>query len=76
MNVKDNWISFIHELQNRHLCCIGTGDGKATFVEDTWERPEGGGGKTRVIANGNVIEKGGVNTSIVFGDVTDAMRTN
>lgn len=45
------------------------------FIEDQWERPEGGGGKTRVITNGNVFEKGGVNTSIVFGEVTDAMRS-
>lgn len=69
------WISFIHDLQNRICAALEQSDGKATFVEDTWERPEGGGGKTRVIANGNVFEKGGVNTSIVFGDVTDAMRS-
>jgi coproporphyrinogen III oxidase len=75
MDVKETWISFIHDLQNRICAALEQSDGKATFVEDAWERPEGGGGKTRVIANGNVIEKGGVNTSIVFGDVTDAMRT-
>jgi len=75
MNVKENWISFIHDLQNRICSALEEVDGKATFFEDTWERPEGGGGKTRVIANGNVFEKAGVNTSIVFGDVTDAMRT-
>jgi coproporphyrinogen III oxidase len=50
-------------------------DGKAKFIEDEWERTEGGGGKTRVIANGNVFEKGGVNTSVVFGNVTEAMRS-
>ncbi|KAG1652339.1 Uroporphyrinogen decarboxylase [Nymphon striatum] len=38
-------------------------DGKATFAEDIWKRPEGGGGRTRVIENGNVFEKGGVNIS-------------
>jgi coproporphyrinogen III oxidase len=38
--------------------------------------PEGGGGKTRVITNGNVFEKGGVNTSVVYGKVTEAMRTH
>jgi coproporphyrinogen III oxidase len=75
MDVKETWISFIHDLQNRICSALEQSDGKATFVEDAWERPEGGGGKTRVIANGNVFEKGGVNTSIVFGDVTDAMRT-
>jgi coproporphyrinogen III oxidase len=72
---KDQFIVYIHDLQNRICAALETADGKARFVEDQWERPEGGGGKTRVIANGNVIEKGGVNTSVVFGEVTDAMRT-
>ena len=75
MNVKQTWIAFIHDLQNRICAALEQCDGKAVFVEDEWQRAEGGGGKTRVIANGNVFEKGGVNTSIVFGDVTDAMRT-
>ncbi|TAL44112.1 MAG: oxygen-dependent coproporphyrinogen oxidase [Chitinophagaceae bacterium] len=75
MSIKDNWIQHIHDLQNRICSALEQVDGKAIFVEDAWERPEGGGGKTRVIANGNVIEKGGVNTSVVFGDVTDTMKT-
>ncbi|UEG48978.1 oxygen-dependent coproporphyrinogen oxidase [Ferruginibacter lapsinanis] len=75
MDFKDQWISFIHQLQNDICAALEKSDGKATFIEDAWERPEGGGGKTRVISNGNVIEKGGVNTSVVFGDVTDLMRT-
>ncbi|WP_046368641.1 oxygen-dependent coproporphyrinogen oxidase [Flavihumibacter petaseus] len=68
------WADYIHDLQNRICVALETIDGKATFHEDAWERPEGGGGKTRVIANGAVFEKGGVNTSVVFGKVTDAMR--
>lgn len=75
MNIKENWIAYIHDLQNRICSALEETDGKAKFMEDAWERPEGGGGKTRVIANGYVFEKGGVNTSVVFGDVTDAMRT-
>ncbi len=74
MTIKENWISYIQDLQNRICIALEKSDGKAAFVEDLWERPEGGGGKTRVICNGNVFEKGGVNTSVVFGDVTDAMR--
>ncbi|MBQ4800811.1 oxygen-dependent coproporphyrinogen oxidase [Pseudoalteromonas sp. MMG006] len=42
-------------------------DGSAKFVEDSWQRTEGGGGRTRVTTNGNVIEQGGVNYSHVFG---------
>jgi len=68
-------VHFIHTLQNDICSALEACDGKATFTEDAWQRPEGGGGKTRVIANGNVFEKGGVNTSVVHGAVTDAMRT-
>jgi coproporphyrinogen III oxidase len=75
MEVKQAWIEFIHQLQDDICAALEVSDGKAKFIEDAWERPEGGGGKTRVIANGNVFEKGGVNTSIVFGDVTDLMRS-
>jgi coproporphyrinogen III oxidase len=75
MNVKQNWIDYIHSLQNTICAALEAADGKATFVEDQWKRAEGGGGKTRVIANGNVFEKGGVNTSVVFGNVTAAMKT-
>jgi coproporphyrinogen III oxidase len=75
MNIKEDWITFIHDLQNRICAALERSDGAATFVEDAWQRPEGGGGKTRVIANGAVFEKGGVNTSVVYGAVTDAMRT-
>jgi coproporphyrinogen III oxidase len=75
MEIKQAWIEYIHDLQDRICVALEEADGKAKFVEDKWERPEGGGGRTRVIANGDVFEKGGVNTSVVFGEVTDAMRT-
>lgn len=71
---KHQWISFIHRLQDSICAALEQEDGKAHFMEDKWERPEGGGGKTRVIANGNVFEKGGVNTSVVHGKVSDIMR--
>ena len=74
MSIKENWIEFIAGLQNRICKATELCDGKAKFTEDNWKRAEGGGGSTRVIENGNVFEKGGVNTSVVFGDVTDAMK--
>ncbi len=67
MSIKDQFISYIHELQDSICSGLEQADGKAIFMEDIWERTGGGGGKTRVISNGNVIEKGGVNTSVVFG---------
>ncbi len=75
MDTKELWIEIIHNMQNKICNALELCDGKATFVEDKWERPEGGGGKTRVITKGNVFEKAGVNTSIVFGEVTEAMKT-
>jgi len=51
-------------------------DGAADFTEENWDRGEQlGGGRTRVITNGNVIEKGGVNFSHVFGDTLPASAT-
>jgi coproporphyrinogen III oxidase len=75
MNIREHWIAYIGQLQNTICLALEQADGEATFIEDKWERPEGGGGKTRVIANGKVFEKGGVNTSVVYGDVTDTMRS-
>lgn len=42
-------------------------DGQSQFVQDTWERPAGGGGRTRTFKDGDLIEKGGVNFSAVHG---------
>jgi len=75
MKSKETWIQMIHALQDQICKALEELDGKAVFMEDAWVRAEGGGGKTRVIANGNVFEKGGVNTSIVFGDVTPALQS-
>ncbi|HEX6332671.1 MAG TPA: oxygen-dependent coproporphyrinogen oxidase [Flavisolibacter sp.] len=75
MNIKESWIQFIEGLQDQICDLLERADGLARFREDTWTRPEGGGGKTRVIANGRVFEKGGVNTSVVYGPVTDVMRS-
>ena len=62
--VKD----YLLDLQDRICEALGAEDGSATFREDSWEREQGGGGRSRVLENGAVIEKGGVNFSHVFGD--------
>ncbi|MFD1216732.1 oxygen-dependent coproporphyrinogen oxidase [Microbulbifer celer] len=61
--VKD----YLLTLQDRICAEVSAIDG-TKFVEDAWDREGGGGGRTRVLENGNVIEKGGVNFSHVYGD--------
>ncbi len=72
--MKDQWINMIHGLQDLICTALEKADGKAVFREDRWQREGGGGGITRVISDGDLFEKGGVNTSVVFGTVTGAMR--
>jgi len=60
--------SYLLSLQDGICDALAEEDGVAGFVTDTWERPEGGGGRSRVLAEGAVIEKGGVNFSHVMGD--------
>ncbi|OIQ23682.1 oxygen-dependent coproporphyrinogen oxidase [Lacinutrix sp. MedPE-SW] len=72
--MKDKFFKYIHELQDTITAAFEAIDGKAKFQEDIWKRPEGGGGRTRVIENGNVIEKGGVNISGVHGKLPDSMQ--
>jgi coproporphyrinogen III oxidase len=71
---RESWISFIHDLQNQICKDLEDADGRSFFGEDRWERAGGGGGKTKILADGKLIEKGGVNTSVVFGKVNDIMR--
>ncbi len=49
-------------------------DGKAVFIEDQWQREGGGGGRSRVIRQGDVLEKGGVNFSAVHGAIPDPLK--
>lgn len=75
MSFKDHWAAYIHQLQDHICAAVEAADGKARFATDEWSREGGGGGRTRTIADGDLIEKGGVNTSVVWGEVTDTMRT-
>lgn len=65
--MKAEIIEYFKSLQDTICKGLEQADGNAKFVEDKWTRDGGGGGRTRVIQNGNVIEKGGVNFSEVFG---------
>ncbi|MEI6949178.1 oxygen-dependent coproporphyrinogen oxidase [Paraflavisolibacter sp. H34] len=71
---KDRFHHYILDLQNKITGALERIDGVAVFEEDPWVREEGGGGISRIITNGAVFEKGGVNTSAVFGKLPLAMQ--
>ena len=60
--------AYLLGLQQRICNELEEEDGKGRFLEDRWERPEGGGGRSRVMSAGNVFERAAVNFSHVFGD--------
>jgi len=60
--------TYLTDLQDRICTALAAADGGAEFIEDSWQRPGGGGGRSRIIAEGAVFEKGGVGFSHVFGD--------
>jgi coproporphyrinogen III oxidase len=59
---------YLRDLQDRICAGLAEADGAAEFRSDTWERPAGGGGDTRVLRDGAVFEQAGVNFSLVEGD--------
>lgn len=59
--------NYLLDLQNRICHALEQEDGKAKFAEDPWEHTTGGGGLSRVMAQGEIIEKAGVNFSHVQG---------
>lgn len=67
--------NYLLALQERICAQLAQADGAGSFVEDSWQRPEGGGGRSRVLCEGAVIEKGGVNFSHVTGSQMPASAT-
>lgn len=68
---RENISAWLQNLQNTICQALEQADGKATFREEQWSREEGGGGRSRVMENGAVIEKGGVMFSAVSGKAPD-----
>lgn len=66
--------SYLIELQNSICTSLEILDGASVFQSDMWQRAEGGGGDSRVIQNGHVFEKGGVNFSHVHGKLPDVLK--
>ena len=73
---KHDIAAYFQGLQDKICAGIAATDGVASFKEDKWTRAEGGGGRTRVIANGAILEKGGVNFSAVEGPLHPKMVTS
>jgi coproporphyrinogen III oxidase len=62
--------AYFKELQERICAALTKADGKGAFREDNWKREAGGGGRTRIITNGAIFEKAGVNFSEVAGEMS------
>lgn len=72
--MKQRFSTYIDKLQDRICSALEEIDGAARFQIDNWERPGGGGGQSRVLENGAVFEKGGVNVSKVYGQLPEPMK--
>lgn len=70
-DIQRRMVALVEGCQNEICAGLEAEDGKGRFREDRWERPGGGGGKTRVMEEGAVFEKAGVNTSVVFGELDE-----
>lgn len=66
-SVRARFEKMIRDAQDTVCQAIETADGGAQFKEDVWSRPGGGGGISRVLQDGAVWEKAGVNVSVVYG---------
>jgi coproporphyrinogen III oxidase len=76
MTDKDSITQIFRNIQD-HICKeITKADGKGSFIEDPWERPGGGGGISRVMRHGAIIEKGGVNFSAVHGKTPEKILSS
>jgi coproporphyrinogen III oxidase len=67
--------SYLLGLQDSLCAALERDDGGKRFLEDNWQRPEGGGGRSRVLTDGDVFEKAGVGFSHVSGQTLPASAT-
>lgn len=71
---KEHIASVYQQIQDEITTALESLDGKAKFQEELWEREGGGGGRTRIIQDGAIIEKGGVNFSAVHGKLPELIK--
>lgn len=76
MITKEEIAAAYKQIQDEICAALEQEDGKAKFEQEEWEREGGGGGRTRVIQNGNIFEKGGVNFSAVHGPLPEGLKNS
>lgn len=74
MIMKEQIAEAYQEIQDEICAGLELADGYGKFQEELWDRDGGGGGRTRIIQNGNFLEKGGVNFSAVHGKLPDPIK--
>jgi len=74
MITKEQIAEAYKQIQDEICEGLEKADGSGKFVEEQWKREGGGGGRTRIIQNGEIIEKGGVNFSAVHGQLPEAVK--
>jgi coproporphyrinogen III oxidase len=74
MPTKETISAYLQNLQDSICEALAETDGKGKFHEDIWEHHSGGSGRTRIIQEGNIIEKGGVNYSAVWGETSESIQ--
>ena len=72
--MKDQFYPYILKLQDQITQELESLDQTGAFEEEKWERPEGGGGRSRVLEGGRIFEKAGVNISAVHGPLPSSMQ--
>jgi len=71
---KEQITADYQQIQDEICAALEQLDGEAKFEEEKWEREGGGGGRTRIIQNGGILERGGVNFSAVHGELPATMK--
>ncbi len=71
---KEHIAATYQQIQDEITTALEAFDGKAKFQEEKWEREGGGGGRTRIIQHGDVLEKGGGNFSAVHGKLPEPIK--
>lgn len=69
----EEMVAYVRDLQTRICAGLEKVDGAGKFQTISWERPGGGGGDSKVLSDGKVFEKAGVNVSVVHGELPAAM---